>query len=210
MIENRGKVVTAVLWLGLVVGSRAAWAKEPRYHEGLFLRLATGPAFMRESWRPEGGGERATYTGWGPALEVAVGKSVARGLVVAGAAQLAGIINRTETFRGSSYDLASTIHFVDTVGALVDYYPDPRKGFHLGGALGLVAVSELDTHFGNLQTDWGGSASLHVGKETFISDRWSAGVMARVTFYWYGTGDPAPGASSKGFSPTLLLAFTFN
>jgi hypothetical protein len=186
-------------------------ARPRRTHAGLFLRLAVGPAYMRESFSPDGGAQGASYAGSGPALAVAVGHTVLRpGLIVAGAFQSSGIFNRSETFRGVSYTLDDTLHLVDTFGALVDWYPDPRRGFHAGGALQLVVVTEVDTHMGGSLTSVGPGLSLHAGKEWFISPRWSAGVLGTVTLYHVGNDSPAPGSTSNGILPTLLAAFTFD
>jgi hypothetical protein len=106
--------------------------------------------------------------------------------------------------------LPDTLHFVDTLSALVDYYPNPRRGMHVGGALGLAAVTEVDTHMGGSQTNWGFAAALQAGHERFISKRWSAGGLLRLAYYHYGTDTPPPPASSNGLLITLLVAFTFD
>ena len=109
-----------------------------------------------------------------------------------------------------TYPLADTLHFVDTLAALLDYYPNPRRGLHVGGTLGLAAITELDTHMGGTQTSLGLAASVHAGYERFVSKRWSAGGMARLGLHHYGTDTPPPAATSTGLLASLLLAFTFD
>jgi len=181
-----------------------------RVHQGRFLRLATGVAYLRESWSPSSGTADAVHSGWGPALEVAVGKFVRPRLVIAGSLQLAGIINRDETTLGMTYSLDDTVHFVDTLSALVDFYPNPQRGLHFGGTLGIAGVTELDTHMGGTQTSFGFAAALHAGYERFVSKRWSAGGLARIAFHRYGTDTPPPDATANGLLASLLLAFTFD
>ena len=206
-----GGVPALVVGASLMLGAAAARADDGgRVHQGRFLRLATGVAYLRESWSPSGGTAGAVHTGWGPALEVTAGRFVRPRLVLAGSCQLAAIINRDETTLGVTYPLDDTLHFVDTLSALVDYYPNPLHGLHFGGSLGLAAISELDTHMGGTQTSFGFAAALHAGTEVFVSRRWSAGGMARLAFHRYGSDTPPPDATANGLLASLLLAFTFD
>ncbi|HLK88414.1 MAG TPA: hypothetical protein VKZ18_00890 [Polyangia bacterium] len=174
----------------------------------VFLRLAVGPAFMVESWSPSTPDPGAVSTGWAPALEVTVGKRVRPRWVLAGTLQVAGVIDRSESFEGGSYTLPDTIHFLDTIGALVDRDLGGRYGGHLGAALGLMTVSELDTSFGSFATSWGFAASVHGGIEPVVRGRWRMGVAGRLTLYRYGSDDPPPSATSWGLLSSLLLTFT--
>jgi hypothetical protein len=173
-----------------------------------FLRLSIGPAFDYESWSPDGGSPGASYTGWGPALDVAVGHQVRRGLVLAADLQLAMIVNRTESYRGASYPLTDTLHFVDTLGPIVDYTPWSRPWLHVGGGAGLAAATEVDTHMGSTATHLGFALSVHAGYRRHLARAWAIGVMGRLTFYGIESDTPAPPASSVGFLPVLLLTFT--
>ena len=206
-----GGVPAFVIGASLILGAAAARADDGgRIHQGRFLRVATGLAYLREGWSPSGGTADAVHTGWGPALEVAVGKFVRPRLVLAGSLQLTGIINRDETTLGATYPLDDTLHFVDTLSALVDFYPNPRRGLHFGGSLGLAAITELDTHMGGTQTSFGFAAALHAGTELFVSRRWSAGGMARLGFHRTGSDTPPPDATTTGLLASLLLAATFD
>jgi hypothetical protein len=195
----------AVAW----TPARAAPVTEPHTHNGPFLRLGTGPAFMYERWSPDGGGPSAGVYGWGPSIEIAAGRTVVPGVVLAASLQLSGIFDRTESFRGASYTLGDTLHLVDTLTALVDYYPDPWCGLHFGGGVGIVAVTEQDTYIGGHQTGWGVTGAAHIGKEVFFSNRWSIGALARLQIYRYGSTD-ATASTSLGFVPTVMLAFTYD
>jgi len=208
--RSRRTLALAVFAYGAVT-SGAAWGEEGgRVHQGRIVRIAAGPTYLHESWHPSAGTGDAVHTGWGPALDVTVGKFVRPRLVLAGSVQAAAIIDRDETTLGMTYALDDTIHFVDTLAALVDFYPDPARGLHAGGALGLAFVTEVDTHMGGSQTSWGPVAALHVGWERFISRRWSAGGMFRLSLYHYGTDTPPPEAASNGLLVTVLFAFTYD
>jgi hypothetical protein len=179
-------------------------------HQGLLVRVAAGPAYLHESWSSSDGGAGAVHTGWGPALDVTVAKFVRPRIAVGGSLQAAGIFNRDETTLGMTYTLDDTIHFVDTLAGLIDVYPDPARGLHAGGALGIVGVTEVDTHMGSTQTSFGFTGALHVGWERFVSRRGSAGGMLRLSFFHYGSDTPPPAASSNGLLASVLVAFTYD
>jgi hypothetical protein len=173
-----------------------------------FLSLAVGPAFGYESFRPDGGSPGASYTGWGPALDVAVGRQVRPRLVLAADLQLAMIVNRTESYLGGSYPLTDTLHFLDSLSAISDYTPWRHPRLHFGGGAGVLVMTEVDTHMGSTATHLGFALSVHAGYRRPLARGWSIGVMGRLTFYGVDTDTPAPPASSVGFLPVLLLTFT--
>ena len=206
--RSRGALVAVVVFLG---GARAARADDGApVHDGRFLRIAAGLAYLHESWTPSSSATDAVHTGWGPALEVALGKFVRPRLALAGSVQLATAINRDETTQGMTYPLTDTLHFVDTISALVDFYPDARRGLHVGGSVGFATITEVDTYMGGAQTSWGLAAALHAGHEWFVSRRWSVGGMARLAFHSYGTDTPPPAATANGLLFSLLVAATFD
>ena len=177
---------------------------EPR----LYVRLATGPAFNHESWSPSGGSPGASYTGWAPVLDLAVGGRVRPRLVIAGDLQLATVVNRTESYLGGSYQLTDTLHLLDSLSAIADYTPWRHPRFHGGGGLGLLVTTDVDTHMGSTATNLGFALSVHAGYRRPLARAWTIGVMGRLTFYGFGSQTPPPSASSIGFLPVLLLTFT--
>jgi hypothetical protein len=208
--RSRRTLVLAVLAGGAFASAAARADEGGRVHQGRLVRIAAGAAYLHESWHPSGGTGDAVHTGWGPALDVTVGKFVRPRLVVAGNLAAAAIIDRDETTLGTTYKLDDTLHFVDTASALVDFYPDPSRGLHAGGALGIAAITEVDTHMGGSQTSWGPVVALHVGWERFVSRRCSAGAMLRLAVYHYGTDTPPPDASANGLLTTLLLTVAYD
>jgi hypothetical protein len=209
-MSDRTGALAAVVLASVVVSGAARADDGGRIHQGRFVRIAAGPAYMHESWHPSTDTGDAVHTGWGPALEIVVGKFVRPRLVVAGGLQLAAVFNRDETTLGTTYALDHTAHFVDAVVATADFYPNPSRGLHAGGALGIAVITEVDTHMGGAQTSLGPVAVLHVGWERFVSRRWSAGGLLRLSFYHYGTDMPPPDTSTNGVLASLLLAFTYD
>ncbi len=205
-------LVLAASWIAAALGGRtpARAAGDPAIDRApgpkAFLWLAVGPAFAVERWSPEGGSPGARYTGWAPALDLAVGRRVRPRLAVAADLQVAPIVDRTEVYRGGSYPLVDTLHFVDTLSAIVDdtLWRHPR--FHVGGGVGLLAATDVDTHMGSTATNWGVALSAHAGYSRPLGRGWSLGAMARVTVYRFGSDAPPP-ASSLGILPALLVTF---
>lgn len=181
-----------------------------RFHDGFFLRLSLGPVYLHESWSPSAGGAGATFGGWGTSLEASIGKSVRPGLIVGGRWQFAAVVDPNESYLGVTTAADETARFVDVVGAFVDYYPNPRRGLHLGGAVGVVIATNLDAGYHSHETSWGSAISAHVGYEVFFSSRWSVGTLAQLSVYQYSTTEAGVSSFSDGLLPTLAVAFTFN
>jgi hypothetical protein len=206
----RCRVVGGALAIAAVVlsGPQGQAEGEARNESPLFLRLAAGPAFSYENWSPSGGSPGASYGGWAPVLDVAVGRRVRPRLVIAGELQLAMVVNRTESYLGGSYPLTDTLHFLDSLSAIADYTLWRHPQFHAGGGLGLLLTTDVDTHMGSTATNLGLALSIHAGYRRRVARAWSIGVMGRLTCYRFGSETPPPSASSIGLLPALLLTFT--
>jgi hypothetical protein len=188
--------------------SSACAAGEPAAERPTFLSLGVGPAFNHESRSFSGGSAGASYTGWGPVLDVAVGRRVRPRLVLAGDLQLAMIVNRTESYLGASYPLSDTLHFLDGLSGIADYTSWRHPSVHVGGGIGLLVATEVDTHMGSTATNLGFALSAHAGYQRRLRRGWSVGVVARLTFYGFGSQTPTPASSSVGLLPVVLLTFT--
>jgi hypothetical protein len=175
----------------------------------LFLRLALGTVYLHESWSPSGGGSGAVYGGWGTALDTAIGRTVRPGLSVGGRWQIAAIVDANESYRGSTYVATQTARLLDTIAVFVDDVPNPRRGLHFGGSVGVLAASNLDAFYGTVSTGWGAAISGHVGYEVSFSKRWSVGLLAGLAAYRYWASEAGVSSTSDGLLPTLALSFGF-
>jgi hypothetical protein len=191
------------------VGSVESHPRGKRSHQGFFLRLSLGTTYLRESWNPSGGTPGTVYSGWGPSLETSVGKSIRPGLVLGGRWQFATVVDPNQSFAGGTYVVTQTARFVDIVSFFVDHYPDPRRGFHWGGSVGAVAITDLDAYFGTAANGWGAALAAHVGYERYFSSRWSVGVLGELNLYRDWSTVAGVSAVSDGLAPTVALAFTF-
>jgi hypothetical protein len=175
----------------------------------LFLRLALGTVYLHERWSPSGGGSGAVYGGWGTALDTSIGRTVRPGLSVGGRWQIAAVIDANESYRGSTYVATQTARLLDTIAVFVDDVPNPRRGFHFGGSVGVLAASNLDAFYGTTSTGWGAAVSGDVGYRTSFSKRWSVGVLAGLAAYRYWDSEAGVSSTSEGLLPTLALSFSF-
>jgi hypothetical protein len=159
-------------------------------HDGFFLRFALGPAALHmerstegELYGRSGDGPDSQVSGAAGMSELSIGGTPAAGLVVAGTLLSHQIAEPVlETDGDSDADLGGPLSFL-VLGATVDWYPNPKKGFHFGGTLGLAGVvadspdgSPFDRVGGT-----GGALSLQVGHDWWIADEWSLGVLGRLT-----------------------------
>lgn len=120
-------------------------------HEGFYLRLGGGPSLISLNGKGPGGDD-AHLRGSGSGGFLAIGGALVPGLVLAGTLQGVGL---EQDFKGGPLsDATITANGVTRnasrkatggfgmVGALIDWYPRPRGGWHTGvaGGLGVVAL----------------------------------------------------------------------
>jgi hypothetical protein len=195
---------------GVASADVAAAAAGKRSHDGLFLRLSLGAAGLYESWRPSSGGASAVFSGAGTSLEASIGKILRPGLIVGGLWQFAAVADPNESYRGTTYVVSGTDRFLNVVAAFVDDYPNPRRGLHLGGSIGLLVASNLDRAYWTVATDLGVAVSVRAGYDVFISSRWSVGAFAQLQGYRTSSSEANVSSTSIGLLPALALAFTFD
>jgi hypothetical protein len=189
-----------------------------RRHDGFYLRLGLGGGFMASKVDYPNGSLSAR--GAGVALEIALGGTVAEGLVIGGGlfAQSTDNVHwKGESLRtpfGSdtySHDKQATLGLL---GVFLDYYPNPKNGFHVQGGLGIGTLSfERDSLQGLPGETWGGAGGggmLGVGYEAWIGSQWSLGGVARllVASGSLRAEDTDLTFDAKGYAPSLLLVAT--
>ena len=125
----------------------------------------------------------ATYVGWGPAYELLIGGTVARGFVLGGGFVGQDISNPDVTVKsnavpgGSVIVPASGSLGVGALGPFIDWFPNESKGLHFGTMLGLALLG-LENNAG--KTSSGIAGSLWGGYDFWVASQWSLGAEARV------------------------------
>ena len=174
-----------VVALALVTSAPAlAQTSGVRHHDGFYAEIALGPSMIRDSFESGEGTvffERTegTVTGYGHSQHIAIGGSVAPGLVIAGAAAVDIARTTSADSEGGAVN-PDDDYAIITLGPMVDWWFDPDAGFHALLGFGFGATSGVQPEGAD-----GGSASglgvfAGIGHKWWISDEWGLGALLRV------------------------------
>lgn len=181
-------------------------------HDGFYLRLGVGLGLGRGQVTADrdaapdfelGGGGAAfnVWAGGTPWSGVAIGGLLSAQTLSDGDVEVEG--NETNESMGGSLAL---------IGVFIDAFPDPQRGLHLGGALGLGGLSvrgndRLENRLRVEDFDGGGvGASGWVGYMGFVGPEWSLGGMLQLTGVI--TGQKEDGLERRGSAWGLNLSFS--
>jgi len=151
------------------------------FHEGFYLRASVGFGDYSASFSD------ANHTnqdfnehGGSMALDLLIGGSPSPGVSIGGALLL-------EPLFGPSYDrdgqgLGSHGGYSTLIGPFIDGFPDPVKGWHVGGMLGLAALSFEDVNAtgGKTATAGGIGGAAWFGYDFWVGSEWSIGPQLRL------------------------------
>jgi hypothetical protein len=106
---------------------------------------------------------------------------------------------------------------IGLLGVFLDFYPNPKDGFHVQGALGIGTLTfergrGLEPVPGETWAGGGGGAMLGVGYEVWVGSQWSLGGVARLLLM-SGTlrgEDTDLTFDAKGYAPSLLFVATYH
>jgi len=128
----------------------------------------------------------ASLSGLGSTSLIAIGGSISRGLVVAGTIQASAIsttfnggpfVGETVTSNGTSLTASPKADAsASLLGVLVDWYPDPSDGWHVGLSAGLGATSVKNHADDSTMTGTSAAGSLFAGYDWSIGPSWSLGL----------------------------------
>ncbi|HTM45880.1 MAG TPA: hypothetical protein VL137_13055 [Polyangiaceae bacterium] len=186
----------------------------PYYHDRLYLRLALGFGGVAGKFRKfSDGSDPFQFFGGGGALEIALGGTVARGLVLGGGIYSTSSIDLRRKDAGQTRAVGSGSFTL--LGPFVDWYFKPDGGFHLQGAVGLTSSTVRGSgRYIEIQDFDGVGAGVMVGfgYEAYVSKMWSLGGLFRLQA---GSakleGVDTNSKFEAGFiSPALLFDATFH
>ncbi|MEI9950092.1 MAG: hypothetical protein WDO74_14250 [Pseudomonadota bacterium] len=158
----------------------------PRVHEGFYLRFTSGPSFLTlRGHNPSGASASITDSGVGGSI--AIGGAIMPGLVLAGT--LSGTAFNAEFKGGPFVDATVSANGVTRqasrnaeggfgmIGLLVDWYPQPRGGWHTGFSTGLGGVgltnSADDSALGGVNF----AGSVFGGYDWALGRNWALGLQ---------------------------------
>jgi hypothetical protein len=182
----RALYILAMTCAGVVPCLETRASAEPKTHDGFQFRGATGAAYWWDKEDPVAFGVIGDkLRGAAGSLEVFAGGTPLRGLVIGG---FYGMVMPPATTilkeDGERFDDSGSLtqRALLTAGPYVDYYPDPRKGFHVlgdvGGAVQLGAGYIARLHPPGI----GYTLGAGVGYDWWVSNEWSLGLLARFQY----------------------------
>jgi hypothetical protein len=120
-----------------------------------------------------------SFAGGGGAADVWLGGTPATGLAMGGALSLLGLNSTKRRVDGESRagDVSGSMGLL---GFFVDDFPDPERGFHFGGTVGL-ASGHAEVKNSDQDTFNGGGVGLGawLGDDFWVSPEWSLGGLLR-------------------------------
>lgn len=206
-------------------GSRATRLATGHFvHDGFYLRVAgglggasdklTGSARNNEG---ASGSLDGTVSGFAPATEVALGYTLFRGWVFGFAIDTLTIPRASATLaEGVSsfrFKTSQSAHY----GLLIDYYPDPLRGFHVQASGGIASyiMGQGDANdppaMAPPHAALGFGCMLGVGNQWWVDRDWSVGVLPRLLLAWTNGADEYGGSfSHRTLGYSLLLSATYH
>lgn len=158
-------------------------------HDGFYLRLGVGV----------GGGSSSISTnrdaapnfelgGPGVAVNVWIGGTPWRGVAIGGLISLQGMNETQAVVEGDETDEGMNGGMV-MLAPFIDAFPDPQRGLHFGGALGLAFMSakakddDLENRNPPVKDYDGGGLGLSgwIGYMGWVGQEWSLGGMIQVS-----------------------------
>lgn len=177
-------------------------------HDGFYLRLSAGVGFVGTDFS-DGGAENDDLSASGSdlALDLLVGGSPSRGLAVGGAL-LSNTLLAVDLDQAGATITDRDIGIV-LVGPFIDGFPNAKKGWHLGGTIGLTAVNQKDLGaFGDTDRTLGFGAAAWGGYDAWVGDEWSLGGQLRFMLTRTRDSDADISASTRSF--TLMFTALYH
>jgi hypothetical protein len=183
-----------------------------RVHDGFFARSDTSLAFYRAVISGPGASRRSGALGLGQGAGLALGGTPAPGLVVGGFAWATSIdpvfIEGGKTVSPDDDSVKITLL---RIGPFVDWYPDPRGGFHALAEAAFTAEVESDVKGNPIEPAATGAAlSVGAGYEWFIFDEFSMGFFGRLSLGRLGRTPPGGHQEILWLIPEIAISATFH
>jgi len=187
-------------------------------HDGFYFRGSLGFAELAFEQRSDLGGiPNGHASGPGTASDLMLGGTPARGLVVGGALLATHSPNPQFDSRNPALKLDAAASFV-VIGPFLDFFFDPRRGFHLGAAAGPSAIwyRDLDPDTADRPEAYAGfGVAGFAGYDAWISSNWSLGGYVRAMAAWTKrqvdyAGSPLVDERADGTSLAVLFSALYH
>ena len=179
-------------------------------HDGFYLRLAAGVGGGHAS--VSGDAANHGVGGAGLALNLWMGGTPWRGIAIGGLASYQGMSDGDTVVEGQETGLGSNGGMF-LVGPFVDAFPDPMRGLHFGGSLGLAFLgTKGDSHLleNTLRArDYSGGGlggSAWIGYMGWVGPEFSLGGLLQLS--GYGTGEKKDNLERRASGWALSVSLT--
>lgn len=152
-----------------------------RVHKGFYFRGALGLGYGGTKFTYERSSSDITVSGAGVGVDVWFGGSPAPGLALGGAFHFQQTVNPTISVNGIKLGETSSNLNTLLIGPFVDWFPDARGGFHLGGTLGFSRLSLTDENDNTTAlSPFGFGGAFVIGYDWWVGKDWSLGITGRL------------------------------
>lgn len=142
-------------------------------HDGFYLRVTNETQYLAFQGKgPEGS---ASVKGLGTGGMMAIGGTPVPGLVIAGTLSSDMVRGKFKGRPEGDEENASMARAM--LGVLVDWYPQPNDGWHVGAALGFAGITLADASLAD-SVGVAFAAKVFGGYDWWIGPQWSVGVSA--------------------------------
>ncbi|GEM_PF-1659316 len=177
-----------------------------RIHRGFYARMSLGTGPMTTLFS-EGLLTQSRVTGASSGLDVLLGGTPFSGFVVGGGLFCNSLesddVWAVDSVRDPREDLAIGLC---SIGPIVDFFPDAKRGLHVGGVVGIAGLGVDARRFADdaVPTAGGGALGLWVGHDWWVSREWSLG----VSFRYLGVAVESADEDWSGAADSFTLSFT--
>jgi hypothetical protein len=166
--------------------SAGAACREEPMRDGFYLRLMFGSGYAR--FHGTGPNGSASSSALGSHSTLAIGGGIVRGLALAATMQFTStdadfkggpFVSSTVTRSGNSAPVTASQKATaaqSLLGALVDWYPDPLSGLHVGLAAGLGGIAVQNHADDSTLSGVAASGALLTGYDFALSRSWALGL----------------------------------
>lgn len=189
-------------------------------HGGFYLRVGFGVGYLEDSMRLDQetaaptSSVAMTLRGVAVGFDAAVGGTV-NGIVIGVELLGADVYDPSLRYQGNRQPFGLDTVTLMLIGPMIDYYPDPERGFHLQLAAGYSELFGEDAE-GNstVNNPQGGGLSAGIGYEFWLHPEFSVGFMGRVGYSYLVVHDTLAGVPVRErdsiLLPTLELTMTYH
>jgi hypothetical protein len=198
---------TVILAFAALSSTASPAGAEERTHDGFQFRGAVGFGYLSDAESNDG-----TLHGGAGVLEIYLGGMPVRGLAIGGFLSGASAVGPSITVNGFSASDSNTSLTLVTVGPYIDYYPEPRKGFHILGTLGYANVkASFDDGTLSANSSAGGpTIGVGIGYDWWVGRDWSIGILGRFTYAQTSRTIEGLHTSEQTVLPALLFSVSYN